>query len=199
MAYRVDTERPRRADRLHPPGRVERGVGLGPALVRLQPVRPPAPGRRARSAGWSWRPTTSPTTPPAPAGTARRSSSRSRTGSATGKYTFGGKSYEIPVGTKVHAIHGFAIAANWDVVEHGATADEAFIVGRYHLAEHSPEMRPLWPTDAILTVRYALSGRRLTMTITVEQPDRPRTSPTGSASTPTSGSPSPRRTRRRAG
>ena len=59
-----------------------------------------------------------------------------------GKYTFGGKSYEIPVGTKVHAIHGFAIAANWDVVEHGASADESFVVGRYHLAEHSPEIAP---------------------------------------------------------
>ena len=30
-----------------------------------------------------------------------------------GKYSFGGKSYSIPVGTKGHAIHGFAIAANW--------------------------------------------------------------------------------------
>ena len=87
-----------------------------------------------------------------------------------GKYSFGGKSYEIPVGTKVHAIHGFAIAAKWDVVDHGATAREAFIVGRFHLAEHAPESRPLWPTDAILTIRYALSGRKLGMTIKVENP-----------------------------
>src|ERR1700722_16438457 len=47
-----------------------------------------------------------------------------------GKYTFEGKSYEVPVGTKVHAIHGFAIAAKWDVAEQGATDAEAFIVGR---------------------------------------------------------------------
>ena len=87
-----------------------------------------------------------------------------------GHYSFQGKSYEIPVGGKVHAIHGFAIAAKWDVVEHGAGADEAFIVGRFHLAEHAPEMRPLWPTDAILTIRYALSGRKLAMTIKVENP-----------------------------
>ena len=87
-----------------------------------------------------------------------------------GKYTFEGKSYEIPVGTKVHAIHGFAIAAKWDVVEHGATADGAFLVGRFHLAEHAPKSRPLWPTDAILTIRYALSGRELGMTIKVENP-----------------------------
>ena len=87
-----------------------------------------------------------------------------------GRYTFEGKSYEIPVGTKTHAIHGFAIAARWDVVEHGANDTEAFIVGRFHLAEHAPESRPLWPTDAILTIRYALSGRKLTMTIKVENP-----------------------------
>jgi aldose 1-epimerase len=87
-----------------------------------------------------------------------------------GKYTFGGKSYEIPVGTKVHAIHGFAIGARWDVTDHGASGDESYIVGRYHLAEHSPDSRPLWPTDAILGVRYALSGRRLTMTVTVTNP-----------------------------
>ncbi len=87
-----------------------------------------------------------------------------------GKYEFGGKSYQIPVAANVHAIHGFAIAAKWDVIDQGATADEAFLVGRFHLAEHSPEGRALWPTDAILTVRYALAGRRLTMTATVSNP-----------------------------
>jgi len=87
-----------------------------------------------------------------------------------GKYSFGGKSFQIPVGNQVHAIHGFAIAAKWDVVEQGATADEAFLVGRYHLAEHSPESRASWPTDAILTVRYGLAGRRLGMTVTVSNP-----------------------------
>jgi len=87
-----------------------------------------------------------------------------------GKYTFGGKAYEIPVGGKVHAIHGFAIAANWDVAAQGTTAEEAFLVGRYHLAMQSPEMRPFWPSDAILKVRYALSGRRLTLTVNVTNP-----------------------------
>jgi aldose 1-epimerase len=87
-----------------------------------------------------------------------------------GKFTFGGKSYEVPLGGKPHAIHGFAIAANWDVADHGTSGDESFIVGRFHVAAISPESRRQWPTDAILTVRYALSGRRLTMTITVTNP-----------------------------
>ena len=87
-----------------------------------------------------------------------------------GKYSYAGKSYAIPVGEKVHAIHGFAIQADWTVADQGATADEAFLVGRFHLFEHAPEARDLWPTDAILTVRYALSGRGLTMTISVTNP-----------------------------
>ena len=87
-----------------------------------------------------------------------------------GKYTFGGKSYEIPVGTKGHAIHGFAIAAKWEVVEQGANADEAFIAGRFNISEHAPDSRSQWPTDAELTVRYALAGRRLTMDVKVENP-----------------------------
>jgi aldose 1-epimerase len=31
-------------------------------------------------------------------------------------------------------------------------------------------MRPLWPADAVLQVRYGLAGRRLSMTITVSNP-----------------------------
>lgn len=86
------------------------------------------------------------------------------------RFRFEGKSYEVPTGGKPLAIHGFAISANWNVVEHGATADEAFIVGRFHLAEQASEMLPHWPADAILTIRYTLSSRKLTMTIRVENP-----------------------------
>jgi aldose 1-epimerase len=56
------------------------------------------------------------------------------------------------------------------VVEHGADANEAFLVGRYQIAKHSPAMRPNWPADGVLQVRYGLSGRRLTMTVTVTNP-----------------------------
>ncbi len=87
-----------------------------------------------------------------------------------GAYRFGGEDYQVPLEGKVHAIHGFAIDAAWDVIESGATADEAFVVGRYHLAAQSPGMRAHWPTDAILTVRHGLSARKLTMTITVSNP-----------------------------
>ncbi len=72
---------------------------------------------------------------------------------------------------KEHAIHGFAIAAPWEVVESGATEDHgAFLVGRFQIATQRPRAARSWPADAILTVRYALAGRRLDMTITVENP-----------------------------
>ncbi len=87
-----------------------------------------------------------------------------------GKYSFGGKRYQVPLEGKPHAIHGFAIEAAWDVIDRGSTDSEAFVVGRYHLAAQSPAMRPHWPTDAILTVRHGLSARKLTMTITVSNP-----------------------------
>jgi aldose 1-epimerase len=86
------------------------------------------------------------------------------------QYTFEGKSYDVPTSGKPMAIHGFAISSSWDVVEHGTTVDEAFIVGRFQISKNHPEMLPFWPTDAILTIRYALTTSKLTMMIGVENP-----------------------------
>ena len=87
-----------------------------------------------------------------------------------GRYHFQGKDYQLPANNGPNAIHGFAMNVAWDVVEHKADADEAFVVGRYQISKNSPQMRPLWPADAVLQIRYGLSGRRLTMTITVTNP-----------------------------
>jgi aldose 1-epimerase len=87
-----------------------------------------------------------------------------------GRYSFQGKEYRLPINSKPHAIHGFAISAPWDVVEHKADDDGAHLVGRYQISKNTPEMRPFWPTDAVLQIRYSLSGRRLSMTITVSNP-----------------------------
>ena len=87
-----------------------------------------------------------------------------------GKYHFGGSSFELPRTNGNNAIHGWAMSAAWSLVEHGTDKEGAFAVGRYHLAEHSPEQRKLWPTDAVLEIRYSLAGRKLTMTATVSNP-----------------------------
>ena len=87
-----------------------------------------------------------------------------------GRYRFRGKDYQLPITLKPNAIHGFALDAPWDVVEHKATATEAYVTGRYQISKHSPEMQEHWPSDAILQVRYGLAGRRLTMDVTVTNP-----------------------------
>jgi aldose 1-epimerase len=87
-----------------------------------------------------------------------------------GRYRFRDKEYQLPVTLGPNAIHGFAMNVPWDVVEHKADAHEAFIVGRYQISKDSPEMRPLWPADGVLQVRYGLAGRRLSMTISVTNP-----------------------------
>jgi len=56
------------------------------------------------------------------------------------------------------------------VVEHRATTDEAFLIGRFQLSKQAPEVCDHWPADAVIQVRYGLSGRRLTMTTTISNP-----------------------------
>jgi len=87
-----------------------------------------------------------------------------------GKYTFGGKTYELPVNSGKHSIHGFATEADWDVVAQSTDGGEASLTGRYQISKQSPAMLAHWPADAVLQVRYALAGRTLTMTVTATNP-----------------------------
>jgi aldose 1-epimerase len=87
-----------------------------------------------------------------------------------GRFVFGGKEYHLPVTNATNAIHGFALSAPWDVVEHKAGDSEASVTGKFQISKNAPEMRPNWPTDGVLQVRYGLSGRRLTMSISVTNP-----------------------------
>ena len=87
-----------------------------------------------------------------------------------GFYSFHGRTYHLPLNNGPNAIHGFAVDAPWEVVEHKADADSAHIVGRYQISRCTPKMLASWPTDAVIEVRYALSGRKLTMTVSVSNP-----------------------------
>jgi aldose 1-epimerase len=87
-----------------------------------------------------------------------------------GRFTFEGRTYQLPANNGPNAIHGFAMDADWDVVEHGTTADGAFLTGRYQISKQSPASRPLWPADAVLQVRYSLAGRRLSMVVSASNP-----------------------------
>ena len=88
-----------------------------------------------------------------------------------GRYSFEGKDYTLLIEPgKEHAMHGFAIAAPWDLVDQGTTDDGAYLVGRFQISRHAPDRLDSWPADGVLTVRYDLGGRRLGMTITVANP-----------------------------
>ncbi|MGE3822215.1 MAG: aldose 1-epimerase [Isosphaeraceae bacterium] len=86
------------------------------------------------------------------------------------RFTFQGKTYQLPVNSGTHAIHGFAVSAPWDVVEQSTEGGSASLTGRFQLGMNAPEMRAFWPTDAAIRIKYALAGRRVTMTVTVTNP-----------------------------
>ena len=87
-----------------------------------------------------------------------------------GRFTFGGKDYQLPINKPPNAIHGFAIQADWEVVAHGVDASGAHVAGRFQIAKQAPEMLAHWPADAILELKYTLAGRRLTLEIAVTNP-----------------------------
>ncbi len=76
----------------------------------------------------------------------------------------------LPINNGPNSIHGFASASAWDVTDHQASSTGASVTGRYQISKNSPDRLPLWPADAVLEVKYALAGRRLTMTVNVTNP-----------------------------
>ena len=125
---------------------------------------------RVRCARCWWRRLTLPSIPAIRREAVPRSFFRSPTGFVTDDSRFKAGSTQLPANNGPNAIHGFALDAAWDVVEHKAGTDEAFVVGRYQISRQSPAAHALWPADAVLQVRYGLAGRRLSMTVTVSNP-----------------------------
>jgi len=85
-------------------------------------------------------------------------------------FTYQGRAFTLPANNGPNAIHGFAVDVPWRVVDHGADASSAFLIGRYQISQETPQMLPHWPTDAVVQVRYDLAVRRLTMTTTISNP-----------------------------
>ncbi|RUL89766.1 aldose 1-epimerase [Tautonia sociabilis] len=84
-----------------------------------------------------------------------------------GRFSWGGTSYSLPLTKPPHAIHGFALDAEWEVIDHGEGPDGAFLTGRYRLPRTFPNGAPCWPSDGYLDIRYALHGRSLTLDATI--------------------------------
>ncbi len=87
-----------------------------------------------------------------------------------GRYSFAGKDYQLELTKPPHAIHGFALDAAWDVIDHGTSARGAHLLGRYRISKQSPDQAPNWPTDAVVELMYTLSGRTMTLEATVTNP-----------------------------
>ena len=86
---------------------------------------------------------------------------------ARGRFEWGGTNYSLPINKPPHAIHGFALDAEWEVTDQGAGPDGAFLSGRYRLSKAAPDGSPRWPSDGYLDLRYSLSGRTLDLDATV--------------------------------
>ncbi len=85
-------------------------------------------------------------------------------------FAFQGRDYSLPVNNGRNSIHGFAVNASWDVVEHASDSKSAWITGRYQLSRQSPDHLEQWPADVILQVTYGLAGRRLSMAVAITNP-----------------------------
>ena len=89
-----------------------------------------------------------------------------------GRFDWNGQHYDLSGGTAPddgngNAIHGFCLDRPWRVI----SEDDASVTGEFHLSRDAAERRPLWPTDARITIRYGLEQSRLFAKVTIDNPD----------------------------
>lgn len=90
-----------------------------------------------------------------------------------GRYTWGGRPVQMPPGVapddgQGNAIHGFCLDRPWRVV----ARDESSVQAEFQLSIDAPDRRPLWPTDARISLRYTIDGTSLLADFVIENPDR---------------------------
>lgn len=91
---------------------------------------------------------------------------------AQGRYRWDGKDYYIPAEVAPYdntgnAIHGFCVDWPWRVLEQ----TESSALGEFRLSVDAPQRRSLWPTDAVIRLRYTVSGAKLRAEVEIENPD----------------------------
>lgn len=86
------------------------------------------------------------------------------------RFSYGGREYDLVPNKPPHAIHGFALDAPWDVIDHSVGLGGATIAGRFRISKNAPGALDRWPADAVLEVRYTLAGARLALDATVANP-----------------------------
>ncbi|QEL18075.1 aldose 1-epimerase [Limnoglobus roseus] len=90
-----------------------------------------------------------------------------------GCFTFQGKEYQLPLNESSgkHAIHGFTPRIPWRVVDHGCSADSAFVTGEFQISKDAPQAVDYWPADARLRLTYRLSAKTLRVEAVVDAAD----------------------------
>jgi aldose 1-epimerase len=88
-----------------------------------------------------------------------------------GRYTWRGQSVRMPDGVAPddgsgNAIHGFCLDRPWRVVARDASSVQA----EFQLSVDAPDRRPLWPTDARISLRYSVEDTGLLADIVIENP-----------------------------
>ena len=87
---------------------------------------------------------------------------------ARGEFTFGGKTYRVPVKSKTaNAIHGFVLNRPWRVKTTSADATGATVTGVIS-SEFDDALKEHWPWPCRLTVTYRLQGLALAMEAVAE-------------------------------
>ena len=192
----------RRPDGLHAARRRDGGLGLGPPVVRLQPLRPPAPGGRPGAPGPRRGRPTSPTNPRNPGRNGMPDpvplSQPDRAG-----HVHASRARTIELPDQQRAERDPRLRASTPPGTSSSTrptSGEAVVAGRYQISKNSPEMR------AALADRRGPPDPLRPLGPPADDDDHrhatrpPRTSRTASASIPTSASRSrPAATRSRPG
>ena len=88
-----------------------------------------------------------------------------------GKYSWEGTEYDLPESLVAYdgagnAIHGFCLDLPWLIEEQ----TDGSVTGVFQISEDAPDRLPLWPTDALLRIKYSLNGACLRTDIEVSNP-----------------------------
>lgn len=91
-----------------------------------------------------------------------------------GKYTWQGSTFELPTNdpARKNAIHGFVCRSPWRLVEQGADAEAAWVVGEFQASRDGSAAQALWPADYLIRVHYRFEGRKVRLSATMVNTDK---------------------------
>ena len=89
-----------------------------------------------------------------------------------GRYTWAEREYVLPKEAVpydpagLNAIHGFCLDRAWRIMASG----DSYVVGEFQLSRDAPDRLKFWPADALIEVRYGITGATLRADIRIANP-----------------------------